>query len=197
MKRGGFTIVELMVCVGIIAILLTIVVVAAQGSLGKARVHRTAAMQTALEQGLAAYYAELGEWPRAIEAKANSNERPNADNGNAVTFTEGETDEIFREVVGKAFGEGRGAKSALVDVSALFVAKTAGLQRTPDYGCTHCGYGRELSELTNAGSDERVPISQLSFGYPCAEHGRFCRFWIKYNVRSDSVSVLTGKPKSN
>ena len=193
--RRGFTIVELMVSVGIIAILLTIVIVAAGGAQGKAREHRAVALQTALEQAIAAYYAELGEWPSAIETKANSGGTPNADKGHSFVFTEDETDSVFREVVGKAFGNSKGSKAALVDVKALFVARTASLKENASgWGCPHCGRGCELSQMMAPGEDSASAINQLSFGYPCSDHGRFCRFWIKYNVPSDAVTVLMTKP---
>lgn len=197
MKRG-FTIVELMVSVGIIAILLTIVIVAAGGSQSKAREHRAVALQTALEQAIAAYYAELGEWPRAIETKANSGGTPDADRGHSFTFTEDETDSVFREIVAKAFGSSKGSKAALVDVMALFVAPSASLkENTSGWGCSHSGRGLDLSQMMATGEDAKSAINQLSFGYPCSEHGRFCRFWLKYNVPSDAVTVLRTKPKKD
>lgn len=182
MKRG-FTIVELMVSVGIIAILLTIVIVAARGSLGKAREHRTEAMRVALEQAIAAYYAQAGEWPHAIEARIDSIR------GNSYTFTESETDSIFREVVAKALGGAKGEKATLVDVSALFVAKTAELRKGEKKWCAHCGPGCDFSELQSKGARVQDLVGQYSFGYPCTDHGRFCRFGIRYNVKSDAVSV--------
>lgn len=182
MKRG-FTIVELMVSVGIIAILLTIVIVAAGGAQKSAREKRTEALRVALEQAVTAYYAQVGEWPNAIETKINSIRN------DSYTFSESETDSIFQEVVGKAFGQGKGAKVALVDVSALFVAKTAGLRRAADYGCAHCGLGMDFAQLQAKESGGRGLVNQLSFGYPCTEHGRFCRFKISYDVKSDAVTV--------
>lgn len=182
MKRG-FTIVELMVSVGIIAILLTIVIVAAGGAQKGARDKRTEALRVALEQAVTAYYAQVGEWPNAIETKIDSIR------DESYTFTENETDSIFREVVGKAFGRGKGARAVLVDVSALFVAKTSNLGPKPSTGCAHCGLGMDFAQMQAKGAGASSMVNQLSFGYPCADHGRFCRFKISYDVKSDSVTV--------
>lgn len=181
MKRG-FTIVELMVSVGIIAVLLTIVIVAAGGAQSAVRKDRREAMRVALEQGITAFYAELGEWPRAIESRIDSTQ------GSSCVFKGSEADEIFREVIAKAYGSSKGAKVMLVDVSALFVAESASL-KDPSRVFNHSGRGLDLSQMRVEGEDAQDAINRLSFGYPCVKHGRFCRFWVKYNVKSDSVEV--------
>ena len=56
--KRGFTIIELMLVVGILAILITIVVVAASGVQKASREKRAIAMASALEQALGAYYAQ-------------------------------------------------------------------------------------------------------------------------------------------
>ena len=72
MRRRGFTIVELLVVVAIIGILGGIVTTAAMGSIRGARSKRADAMRAALEQAIAAYYAQEGRWPDVIERKASS-----------------------------------------------------------------------------------------------------------------------------
>ena len=39
------------------------------------------------------------------------------------------------------------------------------------------------------GGKHHIPLSQMSFGYPGKEYGRFCRFWITYNGKTDTVTV--------
>ena len=63
--KKGFTIVELLVVIGVLAVLMTIVVVAASGVQKGGREKRASAMRSALEQAIAAYYAQEGKWPAA------------------------------------------------------------------------------------------------------------------------------------
>lgn len=187
MKRG-FTLVELMVTVGILAILLTIVIIAAGGVVETAREKRAEATRIALEQGIATYYAQTDEWPKAIEDRIGSQK-----SGTEFTLSDSEADQVFAEVVGKAFGSGKGLKSMMLDASGLYVADRSGL-RSPVSAdvCPqrHCGRGIDFAEVTKKGAKNRLSLGQLAFGYPCKEHGRFCRFKIQYDVKSDSVKVL-------
>lgn len=195
--RKGFTIVELLVVIGVLAVLMTIIVVAANGVQKAGREKRASAMCSALEQAIAAYYAQEGKWPAAIESKTSSM------TDETYTFDASATDEIFREIVGKAYGKGGGARSMLVDSSALFVARTSNLKnggkgchdnhsdRTkPDYcGNQGCVGGVDFSEAVKKGGRNHIPLSQMSFGYAGKEYGRFCRFRITYNGKTDSVTV--------
>ena len=195
--KKAFTIVELLVVVGILGVLLSIVMVAASGVQKGARDKRASAMRSALEQGIAAYYAQEGQWPKAIESRIASMD------GDTCSFTAGEVDDIFREVVGKAYGKGSGGRSMLVDASALFVAQTSRL-RNGGKGCfdkhgkrsekNYCGdqgcvHGIDFSEAANPNGKSHISLTQMSFGYPGHEYGRFCRFWISYNAKTDSVTV--------
>jgi prepilin-type N-terminal cleavage/methylation domain-containing protein len=207
MKRG-FTIVELMVVIAVLAILSGIVTVAALGAIKNGRAKRAEAMRVALEQGIAAYYAQEGRWPDAIESKAGSMTE------DIYTFTPDEADKIFRQVVGKGFGRD-GAKSMLVDATALFVCNVSGNGGVGNQGrgCydnhgnrqnrkTFCGgqgcrKGVDFSLAVARGSKSKIPFDSMAFGYQGAEYGMFCRFWIKYNARTDSVSVSKSGPAMN
>ena len=35
----------------------------------------------------------------------------------------------------------------------------------------------------------------MAFGYQGPEYGKFCRFWVTYNGRADSVTVSRRNPK--
>jgi len=202
MKRA-FTIVELLTVVGIISILVTIVVVAAQGSIRSARDNRRDAMRNALEQAINAYHAQdpNGRWPGAIEDRAENSDEE------TCTFTPEETDKIFQEVVGKGFGKSSsGGRSMLVDASALFVADSGKL-KDGGRGCfdnhankkntaTYCGDkgcvgGIDFSSAANRNSKHYIQFSSMAFGYQGPENGKFCRFWVEYNTKSDSVTVST------
>ena len=59
--RKGFTIVEMLAVIGVIAVLLSIIVTAASGVLKSSRSKRAEVMRNSLEQAIAAYYAQEGK----------------------------------------------------------------------------------------------------------------------------------------
>ena len=194
--KKGFTIIELLTVVAVISILVTIVTVASVGSAKSARGKRAEAMRICLEQAIEAYYAQEGKWPNAIETKSkNMNE-------DTYTFTASEADSIFQDVVGKGFGKG-GAKSMLVDASALYVCESSNVgnggkgcfdnhanrERGDFCGNGHCRPGVDFSEAVKKGAKRRIALNQMAFGYPGVEHGKFRRFKVSYNCRTDKVHV--------
>ena len=196
--RRGFTIVELLVVIAVIGILGGIITNAAMGAIRNSRASRANAMRTALEQAISTYYAQEGKWPDAIEQKISSGM-----DEDTYTFTASECDDIFRQVVGKGFGKS-GRKSVLVDATALFVARSSQLG-TGGKGCfdnhsnqknrnTYCGNqkcigGVDFSIATARSGKNHIRFNEMAFGYQGTEAGKFCRFWVKYNGKTDSVTV--------
>ena len=201
MKRG-FTIVELLVVIAIIGILIGIVSTATLGAVRSARAKRAEAMCSVLSQAISSYYAQKGQWPDAIEQKAR-----NMGDKETVTLTPNEADQVFQEIVKKSVGSG--ATMQLVDAHALFVADSSRLKnggegcydnhddKTFDTYCGKCGCatGQDFASATRKGSKTRtIPVGSMAFGYQGTRNGKFCRFWITYNGRSDSVSVSRKNP---
>lgn len=203
MRKKAFTLIELMMVVAVISVLIGIVSVAASGAIRNARGKRADAMRVALEQAIAAYYAQEGKWPKEIESKAESMDE------DTYTFTGSEADSILRQVVGKAFGKGGGRRSVLVDASALFVANSSRLGNNGE-GCydnhanrrntkTFCGdqkciMGMDFLLAVNRNGKDYIPFSNMAFGYQGTEEGKFRRFWITYNGKTDSVTVSKENP---
>ena len=197
MKRA-FTLVELLVVVAVLGILVSIVVVAAKGVMESSRATRASAMRDILRQGLETFYAQEGKWPDVIERKSGDME------GDTYKFTADETDRIFQEVVKRCYGKG-GKKSMLMDVSGLFVCEASNCgnsgkgcndehrnRRRSDYcGDKNCRMGVDFSQAVAKGSKRAIQIENMAFGYAGPLEGKFCRFTVTYNGKTDSVSVGT------
>lgn len=201
MKRKGFTIVELLVVIAIIGVLIGLVSVAVGASVRNGRAKRANAMCNVVQQAITMYYSKKGEWPKAIEAKANNM----SGNSDKYTFSPSEADTILRELVSKSTGSG--ASMALLDASALFVAKTSSLKNNGE-GCydnhglknlkTYCGdkncaHGLDFATAIKKGKSH-IPVDNMSFGFQATRSGKFSRFWITYNSKTDSVTVTRKNP---
>ena len=196
--RRGFTIIELLVVIAVIGILGGIVTNAAMGAIRNARSGRANAMRTALEQAITTYHAQEGKWPDAIERKISSGM-----DEDTYKFPADDCDDIFRQVVGKGFGKS-GRKSVLVDATALFVARSKQLGNGGK-GCfdnhsnrrdssTYCGNqkcinGVDFSTAVARSGKNHIRFNEMAFGYQGVEAGKFCRFWVTYNGKTDSVTV--------
>jgi len=198
--RKAFTIVELLVVVAIIGILLGIVSVAANGALKNNRGKRAEAMRVVLQQGINAYYAKKGQWPDAIERVAKDMKGQEK-----RTLDPADADDVFQEIVKASVGSS--ATMHLLDASGLFVCEAGKLknnsegcydnhadQTRKDYcGNQKCVAGLDFSTAVKKGK-KHISVSKMAFGFQGTENGRFRRFWITYNGRTDSVSVTTTNP---
>ena len=200
--RRGFTIVELLVVVAIIGVLLGIVSVAARGAIKNGRAKRADAMCRVLQQAIGAYNAKMGRWPATIENKIKS--LGNTDD-ETYTFTGAEADEIFYEIVHASVGSS--ATMPLVDAQALFVADSSKLRKNGE-GCydnhaesslkTYCGNQRCVNGVDFAVASKKgkghIQLKKMAYGFQGSQSGKFCRFWVSYNLRTDSVSVSRKRP---
>jgi len=206
--KRAFTVIELLIVIAVIGILGAIVTNAAIGSLKNARAKRADMMCSALEQAIAAYYAQAGSWPDPIEQAANG--EGNDGEKDTIIFDAEKTDRIFQEVVGAGFGKSEKLKkSALIDATALFVANRNKLGNDKK-GCydnhgnaknrkTYCGgrgciNGVDFSTAVAKSGKNHIMFRDMAFGFQGAQTGKFCRFWVVYNRKTDSVTVSKTGP---
>ncbi len=200
-RRSGFTIVEMLVVIAVLAILMGIVGMAATSAIRNARGRLADAMKQAWQGAINAYYAQKGEWPGSIESAAeNSSET-------LVDLSDSEINAVFQEIATESINKA----NPFIDVSALYVCRNSsvkGCNDLHDENCPHkdqsanaksgcskvhycgnlnCASGMDFNDARAKG----VSISSMAFGYPGKKFGKFRRFYIRYNTQTDTVTVGT------
>ena len=189
MKRKGFTIIELMLVIGIIAILIGIVSTAASESLRVARTRRAQAAITVVQTGLAAYHAAKDEWP--IDLKSKTANHKAYDTG---SFDSNIYDLSATEVRQCVYALAAQAKNGnpIIDVTGLWVSRHDGnstREKVP--GMDFMSAIRGTRE-----SSRKMKLDEMYFGYPRKSDGGFERFGMGYSMAADTISVgyLTDYP---
>jgi len=176
--KKGFTIIELMMVVAVIAVLVTIVLSVATSSIRTARAKSTQVMKSMLESAISTYYAQdqNGKWPDQIDSLA--------ENSKSGVLDETAAQEVFRKIVKRSTGHD-GTISPLIDPTGLFVSRS-GIRDGR-------GMGLSYKDARQGDGRNRQPIGpgDMVFGYPGKLTGKFHRFNIIYRAQSDSIEVTT------
>lgn len=186
--RRGFTIVELLMVIGVIGILMGIVTTAAMGSLKSSRSQKASALCQIVEQGLATYYAQFDKWPEpmgskiangSIGTRSNNEGYNNQSDDNMYILDNGEVQQMIRNIV-----EISAKGNPMLDISGLFVSRDQGESNGH-------GYGTDLFDAVRGTkrNPERMTLAQMNFGYPDPETGYFRRFKIVYSIPTDEMKV--------
>ena len=199
--RQGFTIVEMLVVIAILAILAGAITMGVSGMFYKSRLGQAKAMRALLQSGLETFYARTGEWPTPIKDLAENN----TSGKDMVELSAEEADKCFYEIVRMSVGANA---KPVIDPAGLFVS-----QRIDQYGCTDihrawdkavklkvvgenshrcngkCKRGIDFSEASKKNSKNHIMLKNMNFGYQGPNHGRFCRFRLYYYPKSDTVKV--------
>lgn len=183
--KKAFTIIELMVVVGILSILLTLVTTAASDSLELARRRKAQACASAVQEGLSTYYAQKGEWPGSMgkniaNGSVNSNYNSNRDEIEPTEYllTAAEADEMIKDLVMETK-----KRNPMMDISGLFVSRAAGESKSKDFGLDFMQAIRGTKQ-----SRQKMKVAEMHFGYP-NKKGYFRRFKIVYSLTTDTMKV--------
>ena len=192
MKRRGFTIVELLLVIGIITVLMGLVTTAASESMRSARDRRAEALFRLVQSGLAAYYAQNDEWPIDFKGKTG-NHRTGANDvdANQYDLSASEVRECVRKIVESA-KEG----NPLIDVSGLWVSRgdgeSGGTGPTgANGGSSKRGVGMDFMTAIHGSrkNAKKMKLAEMYFGYPNESNGAFTRFGMGYSISTDQLTV--------
>ena len=186
--KKGFTIVELLMVIGIIAILMGIITTAASSSVKMGRRQKATALCTLVQTGLATYYAQEGRWPTSI--CNNPKERTNKEgprNGSdwttdpdKIVLKASEVRECVLALVKKAKDN-----RPMMDISGLFVSRFEG-----KYGQKCSGLDFMQAIRGTKQSPKKMSSNEMYFGYPDESTGHFRHFKMVYSIPGDSLSVM-------
>lgn len=185
-RTAGFTIVEMLMVIGILAVLMGIVTTAASAAIRQARERRTEASKAVIQSGIASYLAQKNYWPPK-GGKLQSWADNGLDSGKHVDFlTADEYDDMMYELAKVSVGSKK--VSPVMDFNGVVVATRTAAGKAG-------GRGQNFSEAIkkNKKHGSTIKLNEMVFGYQEKENGRFRRYIVQYNADSDSVRVMTVK----
>lgn len=174
--------------IGILAVLMGVITTAASQSIQAGRTRRTDALCTAVQAGLAAYYAQNDEWPEPLAGKIR--------NGmSSGSNTEGYGSDTDTDVYVLSATEVRAMVKALVDeakqgnplmdISGLFVSRDPGEAGGKGVGMDFMTAVRGNKKK----SPNKMTSGEMYFGYPDTATGHFRRFKMVYSIPTDQLTV--------
>ena len=179
--RKGFTIVELLMVIGVIAILMGIITTAASSSMKAARTRKADVLCSAVQAGLAVYYEQKGEWPVSISPTGNQETGAgNQRNPDSIELTGVQVRACVKALVDEAK-----QNNPMMDISGLFVSRQSGERGSG------AAYGLDFMAAIRGTrkSQKKMKTGEMYFGYPESSHGWFRRFKMVYSVPGDTITV--------
>ena len=159
-RKNAFTLLELVLVITIIAILSAISIGLWRNAISSMRSKQAMASRKTILTAIAAYKAEHGEYPAAIQKFANYGTTP----GQSSRIPLG--DEATKRVIDELVSESEKGHT-LMDISTLYV-------RVP---------GGDVMQYSDAKREGLVPEA---WGYMCGD-ASFRKHYLGYNARTDTV----------
>ena len=191
-NKKGFTIVEMLMVIGVLAILMGIVTTASSAAIRQARSRRTTAVKGVIQAGIATYRSQRDAWPPENgQLDKWSSDGLTGDQINGVRsgrhlafLSADQYDEMMYELAKVSVGE-TGA-SPVMDVTGISVARRKAANAKN-------GRGLEFREAIkkNKKHGSTYSLKEMTFGYITTDQGYFRRFVVQYNADSDTVTVMT------
>lgn len=182
--RKGFTIVEMLMVVGVLGILIGLVTTAASTAIRQARSKRTMAMMSVLQSGLETYHAQMGKWPDALQQYSNAGIGSHKVT-KVVYLDDKEADSVFQQVV---YESTRAGGSPMLDVTGLMVARASSVSYSEKSNTQGIDFNLAI---VNSKHRKKISRKEMAFGYTTRDTGKFRRYVIKYNFETDNATVLT------
>lgn len=176
--KSGFTIVEMLVVIAVLAVLTGIISTAASSAIRQARSRRAAALLQVLQSGIATYHVQKGKWPGNCLENWSEN---GVGKGSVDYLSDSDYDSMMADIVKTV----KGANPVpVMDVTGLIVCSKGSV--------TAKSYGLEFNEAVkkHRKHGQTLQLSNMAFGYQDSL-GYFRRFIVRYNGNSDDVTVLT------
>ena len=177
MKRG-FTIIELLMVIAILAVLLGIITTAATASIRQSRERQAQAMKQTLQNGIAAYKVRKDKWPGQLEKWADQEHE-----GTIGYLSNNDYDGVVKEIL--RMSTGKYAKNRVLDPVGLAV-----IPATVADGKIGCMDFRSVTTKNNKHA-KSMEWHEMTVVYPKTDNGNAYRYVIEYNAESDSVTVMT------
>ena len=204
-SHSAFTIVELLMVIGVIGILMGIVTTAASESVKASRQRKADALCKLVEAGFANYYAQYDQWPGSIGSRIANGSIGTRSNDNGAG---GQSDTEEYELTGpevrdciKAMVDETKKGNPVLDVSGLFVSRNDGepdksscncrAQNHQKYSAPRNAYGLDFMSAVRGTkrSKKKMKTAEMYFGYPHPDNGGFIRFRVIYSIPTDSFKV--------
>ncbi len=181
-SSSGFTIVELLMVIAVLAVLTGIVTTAASAAIRQARERRTTAMKNVLQNGIATYLAQNGRWPGSKLKDWSDNGLPS---GKKMDFlAQPDYDDMVKELLNVSVGPS--ATSPVLDPGGMIVAENSISESVNTYGLDY-----RTATAKNKKRGKTISVRSMTFGYAESSKGYFRRFVVQYNAETDSVTVMT------
>jgi len=204
--KKGFTIVELLMVIGVIAVLMGLVTSAALESIRASRQRKAEALCKLVEAGFSNYYAQYDKWPGSIGDKIASGSIGTRSNdegtdGNSDTeeyvLTTSEMEDCLRAIIDETK-----KGNPVMDISGLFVCRGDQSIEPQAVSCNCTASNHKMYRARGASgldfmsaihgtkhSQQKMSTRNMHFGYPHPDSGRFMPFRVIYSIPTDSFTV--------